>query len=295
MRGFLYNFIELKVTYQPSDGADIGQTELGRDLIEAARSGDADLVTRLLEQGAGVMAKDPLDRTALHHAAMEGHVRVVELLIRAGADVNAEAYGEETALHLAAHYGYKDVVALLLDNGAEKDARDIDGRTAIYFSVLGGHRDVVELLLNNRARVNIEPRYGAPTLVHCAAFHGHRSIVELLIEKTNTYLGILDANGRTAMDVARTDEIRTLLNRAKIRKDMKYVLYLAAGVAVGTLSFAALGVAVVFVFHLAGLPIPVLGNYMMVASLSFAGGVLGLFKGERWAPQGSAPRNLRSD
>ena len=58
MRGFLYNFIELKVTYQPSDGTDARQTELNSGLLEAARSGDIDSVARLLRQGADINAKD---------------------------------------------------------------------------------------------------------------------------------------------------------------------------------------------------------------------------------------------
>ena len=57
---FLYDSIGLGVVYQPIDVNDAGQAQaaLDIDLIEAARSGDADLVTRLLEQGADVSATD---------------------------------------------------------------------------------------------------------------------------------------------------------------------------------------------------------------------------------------------
>ncbi len=66
-----------------------GAQDVDRDLIEAARRGDAAEITQLLAQGAAVDARDSTDRTALHHATEGKHIAAAVALIEAGADVNA--------------------------------------------------------------------------------------------------------------------------------------------------------------------------------------------------------------
>lgn len=89
-------------------------------LIEAAESGDFDLVEQLLRRGADPNAKHVIHcGTPLKAAAASGHLEVAKLLVQHGADINMEA-GEvrETALVDAAITGRVEMVRWLLKMGA---------------------------------------------------------------------------------------------------------------------------------------------------------------------------------
>jgi hypothetical protein len=85
-----------------------GAQDVGRDLIEAARRGDAAEIARLLAQGVAVDARDGADRTALHHATEGNHIAAAVALIEAGADVNASdgASIDHTPYLMAGARGY---------------------------------------------------------------------------------------------------------------------------------------------------------------------------------------------
>jgi ankyrin repeat protein len=70
-------------------------------LIEAAKRGNEDQMSELLEGGASVSQIDGLGNNALHWAASGGHVAAVQLAIKAGCDVNLQNKGGDTALHKA--------------------------------------------------------------------------------------------------------------------------------------------------------------------------------------------------
>ena len=68
---------------------------------EAAVTGDAKAVARLLAQGLNVNDRDRYGQTALMLAALHGHLGAVRLLLDAGADKNVVAKFGFTALMLA--------------------------------------------------------------------------------------------------------------------------------------------------------------------------------------------------
>lgn len=90
----------------------------------AARHGDVELVSALLDRGVSVHAKSGWNWNALQCAAAEGNLEVVRFLAERGADVNnAGAHGGLTPLHEAARGGHHDVIAFLVEKGAAVDPR----------------------------------------------------------------------------------------------------------------------------------------------------------------------------
>ena len=80
---------------EPGAGNGMNQKEIEeeqgqpRNIVEAARAGDIEMVRRFLARGADVNGKYGNDVNALHLAAESGNVELAEFLIRSGANVNA--------------------------------------------------------------------------------------------------------------------------------------------------------------------------------------------------------------
>lgn len=89
------------------------------DLLKAASAGDLAVVSRALDGGANVNAKDEYNNTSLNWAALFGHAEVAKRLLEAGAEVeNKGSGGGLTPLANAASRRHLEVVQLLMDRGA---------------------------------------------------------------------------------------------------------------------------------------------------------------------------------
>jgi hypothetical protein len=148
-------------------------------LVVAAERDDLDEVRRLLDGGTPVNASNSiLGTTALLAAAGQGRVEVVRLLLERGADVNARS-GGWTPLPLALSSGVSPEIArLLVAHGANVNAREPDlQRTALMIAAVSGELELVRDILDKGAEVNA-----------------------------------LDADGKTALDVAGNPAITALLH-----------------------------------------------------------------------------------
>ncbi|KAA0145804.1 hypothetical protein FNF29_08383 [Cafeteria roenbergensis] len=164
---------------------------LGREMLEAARRGDAvqlgallaeerglenghDAVVRLLvEDGADVnKARTDDGATPLFIACQEGHDAVVRLLVEAGADVNKATTDDGTTpLFIACQEGHDAVVRLLVEAGADvSKARTDDGTTPLFIACQEGHDAVVGV--------------SAWASLAMLRFNGHTDVVEALTTPT---------------------------------------------------------------------------------------------------------------
>jgi hypothetical protein len=90
------------------------------ELFDAVRAGDAPRVTRALEKGADVNAKNRYGATALTFAADRGNLEIVKLLLDKGADVNAQdAFYSMRPLDAAMMNDRDDVARLLIEKGSK--------------------------------------------------------------------------------------------------------------------------------------------------------------------------------
>lgn len=141
-------------------------------------------VTRCLDAGADVGARDKAGVTPLHWAAGRGDADTVPLLIAAGADVNVRDQDGETPLHeaaaLGAIVGDADTVSLLIAAGADVNVRDQDGVTPLHQAALVGSAEAASLLLGAGADVGARANDGSTSL-QWAANWGYEEVARLLI------------------------------------------------------------------------------------------------------------------
>ncbi len=190
-------------------------------IIAAARQGDLELVSRLLDQDAALAtATTMLGAQPIHAAHFCGHTAVVELLHRRGVPLDfflaselgmlpyvtraldenprlAQEFSAQgsTALHRACYWGQSSTASHLLGHGADANAPTRDGflqirplGCAVATPDLPNPSDseevvlaLVDLLLEHGADVNGRRRDGL-TALHAAAFRGHLKVIQKLLD-----------------------------------------------------------------------------------------------------------------
>jgi ankyrin repeat protein len=121
-----------------------------KEILKAAKSGDAERVNALLANDKSLLAaRDKDGSTPLHCAVWKGQERVVVALIEAGADVNVHNENDHwgtTPLHAAAHANQAAIAQLLIDHGADVSAKDLEGRTPMFHTTFHKARAVAKVL-----------------------------------------------------------------------------------------------------------------------------------------------------
>ena len=170
------------------------------ELGDAAKSGDAILVAKLLEQGADVDEADNFG-APLHWAAMNGHTDVVSILVRRGANLEVQSNLLGAPLHAATSRNHLDVISVLLDHGAMVDVLDKDKRTPLHIAAKNGNLQSVKLLIDAGADVNFARvgqgdnsyKLGEQTALHVALQEKHTDVASLLRSSGATSLQIASA------------------------------------------------------------------------------------------------------
>mmetsp|Transcript_105152 Transcript_105152/g.206253 ORF Transcript_105152/g.206253 Transcript_105152/m.206253 type:complete len:84 (+) Transcript_105152:2647-2898(+) len=78
------------------------------------------------------------------------------------------------------------------------------------FASQKNHEDLVQVLLDAGADVNVKGEEGWTALITATSF-GHSAIVQLLLE-AGADVNVQDWTGRTAADLAKTPDIRSLID-----------------------------------------------------------------------------------
>jgi ankyrin repeat protein len=178
--------------------------KLNRELLRAARAGDAGAATRALRLGAQVngarlvVEGNRQSETALHLASNFGHLETVQVLLVAGADLAIPGDDGHTALMDASFEGHLNVVRALVAAGAQITETCVYGETPLHEAAQGGQDAVLDYLIGMGHEV--DPRdtrdLGATPLM-LAARGGHLSTIRKLIE-AGADPGIRTDDGKTA-------------------------------------------------------------------------------------------------
>jgi ankyrin repeat protein len=213
-------FAQTRPASSQAQPEDRGQTT--QSLHQAAKTGDVEVVKKLIARGVDLNGKDKDGWTPLHHAAWNGRRDVAAVLIAKGANVNATDARNRTPLHLAATFGERFVPELLLAKGANINARDEAGDTPLH--VAAGfwcvNENLLELLIEKGADVNARNGTGQTPLHLAVTSAGRRkseSVVEFLLAH-GADINARDKDGRTPLHVAagngtRKETVEFLLNK----------------------------------------------------------------------------------
>ena len=102
-------------------------TQVPEDLFEAIALGEPGLISRSLEAGAELEARDTYGQTPLMYAVRDAES--LDVLLEAGADVNAQSDAGWTALMYAARDNAQ-AISVLLQRGADSGLLNSDGQSA---------------------------------------------------------------------------------------------------------------------------------------------------------------------
>ncbi|KAG5540431.1 hypothetical protein RHGRI_020592 [Rhododendron griersonianum] len=116
---------------------------------------------------------------------------------------------EAARLHLAAWSGQAQVVNYLCKNKADVGAAAMDDMGAIHFASQKGHLEVVRTLISSGVSVKASNRKGL-TALHYAVQGSHLELAKYLVKK-GASLSVKTKAGKTPLDLASSEEIRSLL------------------------------------------------------------------------------------
>lgn len=222
-------------------------------LLLAAQRDYDDAALFLIHHGANVNAKSLTGSTALHEAVQTENMPILEALCTARADINAKDRKGNTPLHTAARRGKIKSVRFLVSAGADASLRNVANQTAaeiastaeicaiiaqyqpqlapaaapsadpgrdssLHIAAFAGNiRNVLKLLANSRINVNETDAYGN-TPLHVAAREGHPDVALALISRGGDTT-IKNLRGQTALEVASTQKIRTMIEESQAPAD----------------------------------------------------------------------------
>jgi ankyrin repeat protein len=120
--------------------------------------------------------------TPLHQAAYSGDAAEVRRLIAAGADPRAANLFGATPIQLAAARGDAAVIRVLLDAGVNVDSPNAEGQTALMAVVRTGSLEAAQLLVKRGANVNARESWGGQTALMWAAAQAQPAMIRLLLK-----------------------------------------------------------------------------------------------------------------
>lgn len=154
---------------------------IANPIHDAARVGDAEAVTRLLDQGVNVEDRNATGETPLISAALAGQTQVVELLLARHAAIEARNNRGLTPLHAAAYGGHPDTVATLIEHGtAVNDDQNRYHTTPLIIAAEDGHTEVVKLLIAKGADLEAVEANGYTALTQAWAVNKWDTVDVLL-------------------------------------------------------------------------------------------------------------------
>ena len=147
-----------------SSSADQEFLDFAQEVFQLARTGDAQMLTRLLQKGLPPNMSNHKGDTLLMLAAYHGQVDATKALLEAGAEPDRYNDMAQTPLAGAAFKGYLPIVELLLSHGAQPGFAPPGGKTPLMFAAMFNRLEIVRLLLSQDIDKDAESADGMSAL-----------------------------------------------------------------------------------------------------------------------------------
>ena len=176
--------------------------------------------------------KSPVDcrnnskQTPLHHACSKGHLGLVRMLVSEHkADLNAHDVQNKLPIHHAAHCGHTDVVKTLIDKfNCSPHTKGFEGRTLLHVVCTEDHEALVKVLINIYKVSLLSTDENGNTPLHMSSIFGSSKCLHTLLHNYNAPVFLRNSYGQTAIDVAKNEMIRNVLQRY-IQEQHKSIVY----------------------------------------------------------------------
>ena len=162
------------------DAKDVNGTT---PLMWAARRGDRNAVSILLDKGADLHVRNRFRQCALLNAARSRSLACIKLLIKAGARMTHTDNQGFNALHYAAIYSDDaEIVQYLIDTGAEVNGRDYQNIMPIVYAVGRNKYHTVRTLIDNGSDLDYADEVGDDVL-HYTLGTRAKNVLSILLER----------------------------------------------------------------------------------------------------------------
>ena len=170
-----------------------------------------DKLKLLIEQGADVNFPDKEGNTPLMTAVYPVQYESIKVLLENGANPNIANKKGETPL--MRHIDDPRATELLINYKANINAQDNNGRTPLYYYVVFGKLEGFKVLMQHKANPNLADKKGFTPLM-AAAVNGRTEMVKILLQ-AGAYqtINTIDSRGKTALSLAKTNEIADILKK----------------------------------------------------------------------------------
>jgi ankyrin repeat protein len=156
------------------------------DTIQAAATGDTDVLRRLLERDPNLYRAAYWYAQPIHFAVREGHLEAVQILLDAGADPTATGLFGEDLITVARDRDHQQVATLLEDAAAKGDRiprTDTPADHPIHIAADAGDAEQVRTLLDADPQLIHRCDHQGGTPLHRAVAASARDVIELLLDR----------------------------------------------------------------------------------------------------------------
>lgn len=187
-------------------------TDRSWTLPDAVEQGSVEIARELLEDGADPQRARGL--TPLHLAAGQGSLEMTELLLDHGADPSVTDDRGRTPLLVALEQQHPELARRLVAAGTDLSLARDDGTTPLMLATADHDHELMRAMIDRGASLDaVRPEKKAATALLQAVTGNDEQALDILLD-AGADPGITDHRGRSALELAETDEIRQRLSSA---------------------------------------------------------------------------------
>lgn len=182
----------------PDYHVDEKDTEGQTALYWAARRGDLQAITLLLQAGADKNSANNRGARILTAAIMSSNIDCIWKILRSDCDIKFRQKDGYMPLHHCCRYDTDvSIVKFFLEHGADENAQTALGHTPLMIATFDKRTALAEFLIDSRAKLDIQGKDGGCALYYAVMSGDHR-IVHCLLNIGANYL-LKTNNGETIL------------------------------------------------------------------------------------------------